>query len=61
MEALKSFEILKFQARHPWCKKVAAKNLKGHAKKMWNQNGKPRPPAVDEIIRIFDNDQATKH
>ena len=32
-------------------------------KKMWNQNGRPRPPAVaiDEI-KIFDNDdQAAKH
>ena len=30
-------------------------------KKMWNQNGWPRPPTVDEI-KIFDNDdQATKY
>ena len=30
-------------------------------KKMWNQNGRPRTPAVDGI-KIFDNnDQATKH
>ena len=28
---------------------------------MWNQNGQPRPPAVDET-KIFDNDdQAAKH
>ena len=28
---------------------------------MWNQNGQPRPPAVDGI-KIFDNDdQAIKH
>ena len=30
-------------------------------KKMWNQIGQPRPPAVDEI-KIFDNDdKAAKH
>ena len=30
-------------------------------KKMWNQIGRPRPPAVDEI-KIFDNDnKAAKH
>ena len=30
-------------------------------KKMWNQIGRPRPPAVDEI-KIFDNDDnAAKH
>ena len=50
------------QPKHPWCKKVVAKNLKkAGMKKMWNRIGRPRPPAVDEI-KIFDNDdKATKH
>ena len=53
---------MKSQSKHCWCKKVAAKNLKmAMLKKMWNQNGWPRPPAVDGI-KIFDNDdQATTH
>ena len=40
---------MKSQPKHPWCKKVAAKNQKGHAENMWNQNGRPRPPSVDGI------------
>ena len=27
------------QPKHPWCKKVVAKNKKAMLKKMWNQNG----------------------
>ena len=39
---------MKSQPKHPWCKKVAAKNLKkAMLKKMGNQNEWPRPSAVD--------------
>ena len=42
-------------------KSCGQESKKGHAEKMWNQNGQPRPSAVDGII-IFDNDyQASKH
>ena len=53
---------MKSQPKHPLCKKVAAKNLeKVMLKKMENQNGWPKPPAIDEI-KIFDNDdQVAKH
>ena len=53
---------MKSQPKHPCCKKVVAKNLKkAMLKKMWKQNGWPRPPAVDGI-KVFDNDdQAAKH
>ena len=45
----------------PGVKKVTAKNLKKDMlKKICNQNGRPRPPAVYGI-KIFDNnDQAAK-
>ena len=47
---------MKSQPKHSWNKKVAAKNLKkAMLKKMWNQNGWPRPPTVNGI-KIFDND-----
>ena len=53
---------MKSQPKHPWYKKAAAKYLKkAMLKKMWNQNGLPRPPAVVGI-KIFNNDdQAAKH
>ena len=46
----------------PGVKKVVAKNQKkARIKKMWNQIGRLRPPAVDEI-NFFDNhDKAAKH
>ena len=34
---------MKSQLKHPWCKKVATKNLKK------DQSGWSRPPVVDEI------------
>ena len=53
---------MKFQPKHPWCKKSSGQELiKAGMKKMWNQIGLPRPPAVVGI-KIFDNDdEATKH
>ena len=38
------------QPKHPWCKKVAAKNLKkGHAEKDVKSKSVTRPPAIDGI------------
>ena len=54
---------MKSQTKHSLCKKVVAmqESKKAMMKKMWNQSGQPRPPAVDGI-KIFDNDdQAVKH
>ena len=49
---------MKSQPKHPWCKKDLKEAM---LKKMSNQNGWPRPPAVDGI-KMFDNeDQAAKH
>ena len=45
----------------PSVKKLQPRIGKGHAEKKWNQNGQPRPPAIDGN-KIFDNDdQAAKH
>ena len=53
---------MKSQQKHPWCKKIAAKNLKkAMLKKMWNQNGWQRPPAVDGIKSFDNDDQTAKH
>ena len=41
---------MKSQPKHPWCKKSCGQeSKKAVLKKMWNQNGRPRPPAVDGI------------
>ena len=51
-----------FNQNTPGIKKVVAKNLKkAMLKKMGNQNGRPRLPAVDGIKIFDDDDQATKH
>ena len=43
------------QPKQPWCKNVAAKIM---LKKMQDQNRQPRPPVVDGI-KILDNDDQT--
>ena len=46
--------------KHPKCNKSNGQDKKATLKKMWNQKGQPRPPAIDGI-QIFDNDdQFTK-
>ena len=61
--------ILISQPKHPWCEKSSSQEptkkgqdpKKSRMKKMWNQIGWPRPPAVNEI-KLFDNDdKAAKH
>ena len=56
------FTCIHLNQNTPGIKNVAVKNLKkARMKKMWNQIGRPRPPAVDKI-KIFDNDdKTTKH
>ena len=53
---------MKSQPKHPWCKKrCGQESKKGHAENMSNQNGWPRPPAVDGIKSIDNDNQATKY
>ena len=48
------------QPKHPWCKKSCGQKCKkAMLKKMQNQNGRQRSPAVDGI-KIFDNDDQAK-
>ena len=46
------------QPKHPWCKKSSGQELKSQNE---NQIGQPRPPAVDEIKIIDNDDKAAKH